>query len=75
MLPGQNPLLRENGDAREISKIEIEILENGNCRWILWEGAERVYVAVAHPRDFDHLLKGTSMVMNAMAGIRPEIGA
>jgi hypothetical protein len=60
----ENALFPADGSSVDVTKIEIEILPGGSCRWILWAGERRIYSAVARPLDRPAMLKATGHVLD-----------
>lgn len=58
-----NALFNADGSPVDVTKIEIEVLPGGSCRWILWTGDRRLYSAVARPADRPAMLKATGHVL------------
>jgi hypothetical protein len=49
----------------------MEVLDGKKCRWILWDGPERVYCAVADVTEYRSMLETMRIVLYAMADIYP----
>lgn len=60
----ENALFNADGSIVDVTKIEIEVLPGGSCRWILWAGERRIYSAVAKPLDRPAMLKATANVLD-----------
>jgi hypothetical protein len=65
----QDALLPPEG-PEEVTRIEIDVLDNGSCRWTLWNGPRRLYVAVANPEAIVAMLQTTKIIVCVMAAKR-----
>jgi len=62
----ERALLDADGSLRKVTKIEIEILSGGDCRWNLFNGADRQASIPASPGDVPHMLEAVGLVVGTM---------
>lgn len=67
--------LMPGGEPADVSKVEIEILDDGRCRWNLFSGCRRIYSAVARPADQPALIESTRIIVETMTGERIDAAA
>ena len=60
-----------DGSPRFITRFEIEVLGGGKCRWILWDGRQRIYMTVIDPSEYFEIMDCTRILLDGMAGIPP----
>lgn len=66
----QQALFNDDGPV-EVSKVEIEILDNGSCRWHLFDDqSKRMYSAIAKRDNIPAMLEATGTIVRGMAGLR-----
>lgn len=53
-----------------ITRVEIEILDSGQCRWTLWSDRRRVFTNSAARSDVDPMMRATSLVVEAEMAAR-----
>lgn len=55
-----------DGHVVDVSKIEFEVLENGTLRWLLWEGAKRIYGCTLERADLTEAMKASCVLLRTM---------
>lgn len=60
----ENALFDDVGNPRQISKVEIELLDSGSCRWNLFSDGNRIYSAVAPKSQIPAMLEATSLIVS-----------
>jgi hypothetical protein len=71
----QNALMPLDGPPVEVTKIEIEVLDSGKCRWTLFGGSgsdrpRRLYTAVADPGAIPVMLESTQAILEGMSALK-----
>ncbi len=59
------------GGLRDVTRIEIEIVDRRSLRWILWEGGRRLCSLWARPADIPAMLTSTRAILRALVGLDP----
>lgn len=60
----EKALFDDAGNPRQISRIEIEPLESGSCRWNLFSDGHRIYSAVAPRSQVPAMLEATAVIVS-----------
>lgn len=68
----ENAIFDPAGRPVPITRVEIEPLTRGRCRWILWSGRRRLYSVTVQPHELTAMLDATRMVTEANAGGPPS---
>ena len=69
----QAALFGEDGETpAKITRIEMEILESGNCRWTLWSDARRLFSIMAKPADVPVMMRATKDIVATEMAVRRE---
>lgn len=50
-----------------MTRIESEVLENGDIRWLLWDGSRRLYSAILDRGELVEALRGSAVLLRTMA--------
>jgi len=67
----QTALLGADGRTPvKVTRVEIEILDNGQCRWTLWSDRRRLFTNVAARSDLRPMMQATSIVVEAEMAAR-----
>lgn len=54
----------------KITRVEIDILESGDCRWTLFGEDRRLFSALARPADQAAMLRDTGILLNTETAAR-----
>jgi hypothetical protein len=55
------------GETVPVTRIELEPLAGGRCRWILWSSGRRIHTATALARDVPAMLEATRLLIASNA--------
>ena len=60
-----------DGCLRNVTRIEIEVLDRRSLRWTLWEHDKRLCSLSARPGDVPAVLASTDAILRTMVGLDP----
>lgn len=64
-------LMGADGDTPvRITRVEIEILDSGQCRWTIWSGPRRLFSHMARRTDFPAMLRDTGTILDVETAAR-----
>lgn len=61
-----------DGEARAVDRIDTEVLDTGQLRWILWSGGRRIYTRTVDRADLPDMMKATAHLLNVNATAREK---
>lgn len=59
-------------EGAEVTKVEFEVTEGGQVRWILWDDSRRLFSAVLTREELIDCLKASGILLRTMAIVKQD---